>query len=704
MMSRKKIFTFLRAIYLILPNFITHNKLVMQGAMLLVRRLKKPLAGLSACCELEWFYKNFYKKNDILPGIEYSGVVDIIIPVYNGFEHLNPLFESLFRNTDVAYNLIIINDASTDGRVKCFLDNIAEGRSNIRIFQNEKNYGFVKTVNKAFSFTRNHVVILNTDVIVPKDWLSRLIYPLVHFRSVASATPLTNAGTICSFPTIFENNDLIFALQLEDIDAEYRRIKVGREIFIETPAGVGFCMAISKQALHNVGKFNEKDFGFGYGEEVDWCLRAKNKEFTNVIVTNLYVYHKHGGSFAENTKKKLMLEHSKIISRKYPKFMSLVYKSAENTAYEKIRSCLLLLLAFKKARQRYLIFDHSLGGGASFYIDDFIKSREEDAFLLVRYIFGKYKVTLLFQDYKIDFMADDRHDLFLIFDYIKIDIVILNEVYTYPLLNKLFESLVSAKKRHYFLLKMIIHDFYSICPSFTLLDYTQEWCAGGDPATCKKCFKKLKYLYDETVQNIKQWREMWLKLFIVVDEFLVFSESTKKLFLSIYDIERNKIKLEQMAVVKLTKVNKIRYSGDKDINIGVIGSITFQKGAKILWDMAKIISANSKYKHVRLIIIGKIDEKYKHSKMKILGSYERENLSYLVAKHEIDLIFIPSILGETFSYTTSEAMEMGLPIAVFDLGAQAEKIRKYKKGVVIKEINAAVALDAIMRFYRVNNE
>lgn len=408
---------FLKKLYVILPNFITHNKLVVKIGKLLNSFLKEPIGDLRACvCEFEWVFKKFHPKNQVLPEFKYNGEIDIIIPVYNGFDYLGPLFTSIFANTDVPYNLIIVNDASTDVRIKPFLDDVARDQSNIKVIHNEHNYGFVKTVNKAISFAKNHLVILNTDIIVPKNWLSRLIYPLINYENIASVTPLTNAGTICSFPEIFKDNDLALGLTLEEIDAECRKIKITKEIFIATPTGVGFCMAISKQVLDKIGKFNEKDFGRGYGEEIDWCLRAKSNGFISVIATNLYVYHKHGGSFGIDTKRKLMLDNSKIIARKYPNFASWVRETAENSEYKKIRMGLILLLAFKKAQQKYLVFDNNLS----------IEKNAEDVYLLVREILGKWKCTLFFLEYALNFTVGNIENFFEIFDYVAVDKVIMN--------------------------------------------------------------------------------------------------------------------------------------------------------------------------------------------------------------------------------------------------------------------------------------
>ena len=68
-------------------------------------------------------------------------------------------------------------------------------------------------------------------------------------------------------------------------------------------------------------------------------------------------------------------------------------------------------------------------------------------------------------------------------------------------------------------------------------------------------------------------------------------------------------------------------------------------------------------------------------------------------ENRIDLILIPSICPETFSYTTEESIQMGLPVAVFNVGAPAERVGKYEKGLVIDIVDAEFAIHDILAWY-----
>ena len=156
--------------------------------------------------------------------ISSSDAVDIILPIYNGYEHLAPLFDSIFKNTSMPYRIIVVNDCSPDPDVNDYLRVISANNKNIMLVNNEVNYGFVGSVNKAVSFCKNDFVILNTDTEVPKGWLERLIGPVKSDRRIASVTPFSNAATICSFPEIAKDNAIYESMSVDQLDSIFRKI------------------------------------------------------------------------------------------------------------------------------------------------------------------------------------------------------------------------------------------------------------------------------------------------------------------------------------------------------------------------------------------------------------------------------------------------------------------------------------------------
>jgi glycosyltransferase involved in cell wall biosynthesis len=67
----------------------------------------------------------------------------------------------------------------------------------------------------------------------------------------------------------------------------------------------------------------------------------------------------------------------------------------------------------------------------------------------------------------------------------------------------------------------------------------------------------------------------------------------------------------------------------------------------------------------------------------VTGEYRDEDAVALIAEQQADLAFLPSIWPETWCFTLSLAWRAGLPAAVFDIGAQADRIRAAGRGMVL---------------------
>lgn len=78
--------------------------------------------------------------------------IDTIVPVYNGLGYLDPLFNSLRRNTDSSHRLIVVDDDSPDPQVWPRLQEQLREHQGAVLLRNEANLGYVATVNRAAMF------------------------------------------------------------------------------------------------------------------------------------------------------------------------------------------------------------------------------------------------------------------------------------------------------------------------------------------------------------------------------------------------------------------------------------------------------------------------------------------------------------------------------------------------------------------------
>jgi GT2 family glycosyltransferase len=621
----------------------------------------------------------------------YSGIIDIILPVYNGYDYLGPLLESI-QQTKWHYRLIIIDDCSTDTRIKPFLRNTASEQPAIALIENDENQGFVKSVNKALALSNHHVVLLNSDVELPDEWLERLMYPIVFGEKVASATPFTNSGTICGFPQMGDN-PLFKGLPLKQIDVAFKRVK---PFFYSVPTGVGFCMGMNGDALREIGLLDAEAFGKGYGEENDWCQRAIHAGYRNVMVENLFVYHKHGGSFSGEEKEALIKRNTAILIKRYPQYNNDVRFYINIDPAKMIREyAVMWLLHNIAADRRVLFFDHGWGGGATIYLNRRVDEElgQNSAVIILRY--DKKRQQYFFQLQHGNYVYKHRihgiSDVLGIMGHFLCEEIYVNELVTYPNLYKWLPLIVTLKKAMNGRMVYLLHDYFCICPSVQLLDNNCKYCGLPAKDICGRCFKKSKF--HQEYKNMGVWRNHWNTFFQSCDEIVTFSESSRKLWESVYGPNPilTVIPHKVNYISKLKRTTKI----NKNLIVGLLGSIGVHKGSEIIQDMLCIIA--QKKLSIRFVLIGCSYGNIKPSPyLTETGLYRPEDIEGLTIKHNIDLFFISSIWPETFSYTAEEVMCMDMPLVCFNLGAPAERVSRYSKGLLINKINAASALDALL--------
>ena len=627
--------------------------------------------------------------------------IDIVIPVYNGYEYLEKLFDSMRDNTTSPYRLIVVNDASDDHRVLPYLKERLREFPESLLLENETNLGFVKSVTRAVASTRNHFVLLNTDTEVPPMWLERLMYPIFHMPNVASTTPFTNAGTIASFPVFLEDNPPFEDLDVSTIDNCFKEVRPDAH-YAPLPTGVGFCMGVNRRLTEEIGFFDTETFGKGYGEENDWCQRAIKHGYRNLLVPNLYVYHKHGGSFPSELKRKLLEENRLKLLRKHPDYDKQVQDYIAADPHKTLRK-LLVLTVSSRAKRMHVIFDHGLGGGANKYADEKIDEmvNADENTLLIRYDFYGKRFILRhrYKNYDNGFAVQKIEQLDTILRRTDVGYMLLNNLVAYPYPQEILEYLDDyLRKKPHIRLIVPLHDYYCICPSYTLLDAEGNYCGiPDDLETCRRCMahnnQEWRTFYTGSV-DIDTWRELWQKILLRADEITAFSRSSAELLRKAYPILLEKeIRHIPHTVDDIEPVD-IEPKSDTDLlTIGILGAINYAKGASVVKAMVERIEANDL--PYRVVVIGEITEPIRSDRFVATGKYKREALTDIVRHHRVDIFTIPSIWPETFSYTAEEVMRMGLPLVVFDIGAPAERVKVYAKGKVVSEISANALLDGI---------
>ncbi len=180
---------------------------------------------------------------------------------------------------------------------------------------NDGNLGFVRTANTAFALLAGEdIVLVNSDVDVLPGWWDALQRAATG-HGVASASALTDEGTILSVPALRTLREVDARLVSRIVDAAGVR---GMTATI--PVAVGHCVYFKRAALEAVGDFDEA-FSPGYGEEVDWSLRARRGGWHHVAALDSLVLHEGEGSFSSSPSQRraLIRRHEVRVAARYPR-------------------------------------------------------------------------------------------------------------------------------------------------------------------------------------------------------------------------------------------------------------------------------------------------------------------------------------------------------------------------------------------------
>lgn len=215
-----------------------------------------------------------------------KSVVSVIIPNWNGEELLDDCLKSLKWQTYKEFEIILVDNGSTDGS----LTYVAEHFPEVRIIKLYKNFGFAKAINEGVKVAKaDYVVFLNNDTEADKDWLKHLIaYVDSHQEVISVGSKLLN----------FYDRKLIDGVgilinevgQAKSIGWEEKdKGQYEKEMYIF--GATGGAALFRREDFIKVGGLDENYFM--YSEEVDFAFRAQFLGYQAIYCPKAVVYHKH---------------------------------------------------------------------------------------------------------------------------------------------------------------------------------------------------------------------------------------------------------------------------------------------------------------------------------------------------------------------------------------------------------------------------
>jgi len=635
-------------------------------------------------------------------------MASIIIPVYNAADDLYRCLLSVIDNTDTEKNSVtVIDDCSTDKSISGFLDDLSGFFPTVNILRNKKNLGFAGTCNRGILETKGDVILLNSDTVVTPYWVEKLSAAAYSDDYCATVTPVSNNATICSVPVRNKNNGLPKHLTLEEMSYLIETANAG--IYRKIPVGVGFCLYIRRNVIDSIGILDDIAFKEGYGEENDFCFRARAAGYHHLLAADTYVYHKGGASFlgVGNVK---ALENEDILRKRYVKFSgdaeAFRQKNPYGDVWDVFRN-IYRVYDFDFNKPFILFISHGdpysdeavFRGGTEFHIQDLTDAVSNEYNAMVMFKHHEHHNVIVFKlaaggavnEFHFrteEWISDDlrcsawlNSILNVVIDAFPVSHIHIQhwlgltmDVFTVPI----------ERKIPFF---VTLHDYLAICPVFDFLPGNGEHCCRfhDNPdrgALCGECCESNGTV---SYERLKLYRTQMAELLPKAERVYAPSETAKGIVQSVYGLSNIKVIPHGLDDSPMP-FDRFRPWGEKPYRVAMIGLCSKKKGSGGFLDMVKL----SAYEPVEWHIFGAVadrdiylfNEKFPDA-IKIHGLYKKGTLAPLLKSHKIDLVVIAGIWPETFSYTLSEAHHAGIPVVGRDIGAVGERIGDNGFGVLV---------------------
>lgn len=223
--------------------------------------------------------------------VEDGSLTSILILAWNGLEDTQACLDSIRRCTEGDYELILVDNGSTDGTTEYFKEYVRQ-EPRARLIVNARNRGFAAGNNQALSLARgDYVVFLNNDTVVTAGWLPDLQAALRRDPALGIVGPVSNY--VAGRQRVADPGYTSLG-ELPRFAADWKAAHRGE--FEEVSRVIGFCLLASRKVIDAIGGF---DPGFinGNFEDDDFCLRAGLAGFKVGIARDVFIHHTGSKTF-----------------------------------------------------------------------------------------------------------------------------------------------------------------------------------------------------------------------------------------------------------------------------------------------------------------------------------------------------------------------------------------------------------------------
>ena len=592
-------------------------------------------------------------------------MLTVIIPVFLGLRETQRCVESVLgARCETAHEVVVIDDASPDPEISAWLGRV-ERSGSVRLIVHPANRGFVASVNEGMENAPGDVVLLNSDTEVADGWLDRLVACAKREPHAGTVTPFSSNATICSYPRFCESNVLPEGMTTAAMDRIFARVNAAQAV--EIPTAVGFCMLITRECREAVGLFDEEAFGRGYGEEVDFCMRAARLGYRHLLCADTYVFHEGEVSFGNSGHDRRQAA-QKLVDERYPEFQPRLRDFLDREPARPLRRAVDVERLRAADKPLVLFVSHDWGGGVQKHVDALAKLVSADAEVLLLQPTRGGNLSLRWMRQGEEFQAWFEHlepELAPLLRSLGVSRVHYHHVHGLP------RDILDLAGRLEAPFDVTLHDYLAYCPQYHLGDERGRYCGEPDTAGCQACLRRRPHAWG---LNIEEWRAAFEAFLRRADRVLAPSHD-----LALRVLER----YPGLAIQQWPHFEEAPEPMPPAFRIVLLGGISTVKGLDVLEACVNDARRRGLPLHFRVIgHLGRPLAQWPDAPLSITGSYPDSRVDELLALERPDAVLFLSQVPESYSYTLTAALRSGVPIVAPDFGAFPERLKGSREAVL----------------------
>lgn len=654
--------------------------------------------------------------------------VDVIVPVRAAGAVFLRCAASIASHADPAlHRLFVVLDGPPDPDTLLALERLRTAGLPVATLSHEQPLGFVASVNRGMAASDRDVVLLNSDTQVTRGWLTKLQAAAYADPLTATVTPFSNNATICSLPQFPHENCVPAGWTVDALAALVERVSA--RSYPTLPTGVGVCLFIKREVLEAVGLFDDA-FGLGYGEEVDFCLRASARGFHHVLDDATFIFHEGSRTFG-TTRRARVRRATRLINARHPHYQRQVHDFITRDPLAAARTRVTLALTPARAPRsgiappRVLHVVHGwppwAHGGTELYArwlaqaqarsrDTYVYARLADPDRVhgdvVEHLDHGVRVRLVANNFveRNPLVRTGLHSPVLARDFASYVAAVRPDVVHVHHLAGHCASLLGVARRAGLPVVYQAQDWWPICARVNLLHAHGHLCAGPSPLACARCVP-LTRLGPPPLASaaLHQARRLWIRrqlrhvdVVLAGSAFIARSYAEHRVLSA-----RVPMRVVPYGIDIEPDTEPPARAGRTRLSFGIVGALMAHKGVALCLDAFKRLPVGVADLH----IWGSSDDASYVRRVSALadgrpdvhlhGAFaEADKASVL---RSLDVLIVPSIGLESFGLVAREAMALGVPVMASRRGALVELFADGEGGTFFEPDDTTALADALRR-------